>query len=230
MTKKELTMLDWTQIDTVLLDMDGTLLDLHFDTYFWLEHLPHRYAQIHGLQENAARSHLTQRITEEKGTLNWYCVDYWSRELGVDIAALKREISHKVAFRPQVQNFLQTLKAQQIRTVIVTNAHPKSLAIKMEKTALDQAVDALICSHDFNLPKEDTRFWSELHLVEPFNKERTLLIDDSEPVLQSAQRYGIRHLLTIYQPDSQTARSDATEFKGIDHFDEINPTQSKEDT
>ena len=40
-------MLDWQDIHTVLLDMDGTLLDLHFDNHFWLEHLPKRYAAIH---------------------------------------------------------------------------------------------------------------------------------------------------------------------------------------
>ncbi|HBT55971.1 MAG TPA: haloacid dehalogenase, partial [Pseudomonas sp.] len=33
-------MLNWNAIDTVLLDMDGTLLDLHFDNHFWLEHMP----------------------------------------------------------------------------------------------------------------------------------------------------------------------------------------------
>ena len=26
-------MINWQQIDTVFLDMDGTLLDLHFDNY-----------------------------------------------------------------------------------------------------------------------------------------------------------------------------------------------------
>src|SRR5688572_6670841 len=37
-----LPMIDWNAVDTVLLDMDGTLLDLHFDNYFWLTHLPKR--------------------------------------------------------------------------------------------------------------------------------------------------------------------------------------------
>ena len=33
-------MLNWSKIDTVLLDMDGTLLDLHYDSHFWLNVIP----------------------------------------------------------------------------------------------------------------------------------------------------------------------------------------------
>ena len=40
---------DWENIETVLLDMDGTLLDLHFDNHFWLQHVPVCYAEKHGL-------------------------------------------------------------------------------------------------------------------------------------------------------------------------------------
>lgn len=216
-------MLDWNAIDTVLLDLDGTLLDLHFDTYFWLEHLPVRYAEHHGLEPQQARLQLVERIIQEQGTLNWYCVDYWSQELGVDIAALKREIWHKVAFRPHVEDFLLSLRQQGKRVVIVTNAHQKSLAIKFEKTAIDQLVDRVICSHDYQIPKEEQGFWQRLHDDEPFDPERTLLIDDNLSVLRAAQAYGIRWLLTIFQPDSQKPRNLSNEFIGIDHFDEIKP-------
>lgn len=51
-------MLDWTAIDTVLLDMDGTLLDLHFDNFFWLEYLPLRYAEQHSLPLPVAKARL----------------------------------------------------------------------------------------------------------------------------------------------------------------------------
>ena len=33
---------DWSCIEVVCLDMDGTVLDLHFDNLFWLEVLPRR--------------------------------------------------------------------------------------------------------------------------------------------------------------------------------------------
>lgn len=216
-------MLDWNAIDTVLLDLDGTLLDLHFDTYFWLDHLPLRYAEHFDLPPEEARQKLVERIIQEQGTLNWYCVDYWSTELGVDIAALKREILHKVGFRPHVKDFLQALANSGKRVVIVTNAHHKSLQLKFEKTGIDQLVDRVICSHDFKLPKEQVQFWQRLHEVEPFDPLRTLLIDDNLSVLRSAKAYGIAHLLTVFQPDSQKPRTESEEFSGIDHFDEIHP-------
>lgn len=220
-----MTMLDWNAIDTVLLDLDGTLLDLHFDTYFWLEHLPVRYAEHHGLEIHDVREQLIKRIMKEQGTLNWYCVDFWSEEFAIDIAALKREISHKIAYRPQVKDFLQALRDHKKRVVIVTNAHQKSLAIKFEKTGINDLVDRVICSHDFQLPKEDGPFWDELQKVEPFDPSRTLFIDDNLQVLASAKQYGIEWLLTISQPDSQKPKNRHEEFVGVDDFAQISPNK-----
>ena len=221
--------LDWSNIDTVLLDMDGTLLDLHFDSYFWLEHLPARYADIHQMDAKAARDWLHTRIMREQGTLNWYCLDYWSRELNVDIVALKKEVADRIAFRPHVQDFLQKVREASLRAVIVTNAHRGSLALKLAKTDLADRVDAIVCSHDFGLPKEDLVFWKKLQEVEPFNPERTLLIDDSLSVLASAQAYGIRYLLAISQPDSQSPSRDIDTFGSLDHFNELEPRGLQDD-
>lgn len=213
--------MDWTNIDTVLLDMDGTLLDLHFDTYFWLEHLPVRYAQMHRMDQNEAQQWLHARIMQEQGTLNWYCLDYWSKELKVDIKALKREISERIAFRPHVHDFLLHLDALGIRRVIVTNAHQDSLALKLEQTGLDKLVDRIICSHDYQIPKEQQAFWHRLQEDEPFDPARTLLVDDSLPVLASAREYGIAWLLSILQPDSQQPEREITDFNAIGHFNEL---------
>ena len=84
------TLVDWSAIDTVLLDMDGTLLDLGFDNWFWQEHLPREFAAARGLGLAAARAELEPRFRALAGTMEWYCIDHWSRELCLDIAALKR--------------------------------------------------------------------------------------------------------------------------------------------
>jgi putative hydrolase of the HAD superfamily len=154
-------MLNWNQIDTVLLDMDGTLLDLHFDNHFWLEHVPLRYAEKHGLSREAAQDALTPRYSKVAGTMDWYCVDYWSRELELDIARLKEEVEHLIAVHPHVVDFLALVR-QSRRTVLVTNAHHKSLALKMRKTRLDGYFDAVICAHDIGVPKEHPEFWGKL--------------------------------------------------------------------
>jgi len=213
--------MDWQNIDTVLLDMDGTLLDLHFDTFFWLEHLPVRYAQLHSIDQTQAQQWLHERIRQEQGTLNWYCLDYWSSELNVNIAELKHEIRDRIAFRPHVHDFLAHLRSENKRVVIVTNAHRDSLNLKLEQTGLDGLVDRIICSHDYRTPKEEQGFWQQLQKDEPFDPVRTLLVDDSLAVLKSARLYGVGHLLSIYQPDSQQPKRDIDEFNAIEHFDEI---------
>ena len=215
--------INWNDIDTVLLDMDGTLLDLHFDNFFWLDHLPRRYAQHRQQSESVARKLLGERFASERGSLNWYCLDYWSEQLELDIATLKREVTHLIALRPHVAHFLQALKQSHRDCLLVTNAHRDSVAIKMEHIDLRPWLDEIIISHDFNAPKEDLLFWRRMHRKLGFNPERTLFIDDTELVLQAARDFGIRHLLTLLQPDSRAPHRDQLEFPAIHHFDEIMP-------
>ncbi len=213
-------MIDWSAIDTVLLDMDGTLLDLHYDNYFWMTHLPTRYAQLKQIPLAQAQQQLQQQIASIEGTLQWYCLDYWSRTLAVDIAALKAEIKHKIKQRPYATEFLQFLQAQQKHVVLITNAHPVGLELKFTETDISDYLDRTISSHQFQQPKENQAFWHALQKAMPFDPERCLFIDDNLSVLQSGQQYGIKHILGIHQPDSQIPRK-LDQVMAIDHFNEI---------
>ncbi len=214
---------DWSSIDTVLLDMDGTLLDLHYDNQFWLHHLPKRYAEKEGLSVEVARHSLLSRYATRLGQLEWYCVDFWSQETGLDVAALKEEIADLIAIQPYVIPFLQALQIRQKRIILVTNAHPKSLSLKMQRTQLACYFNQMVTAHDLGIPKEQETFWAKLQIVEPFNPQNTLLIEDSLPILYSAQQYGIAHLLAVQQPDRQQPPRMITEFKTIACFSEILP-------
>ena len=214
-------MFDWARIDTVLLDMDGTLLDLHFDNHFWLEYVPRRYAEQHGLTLEAATEELLHRYKKVEGTLNWYCVDYWSEELALDIPLLKTEVEHLIAVHPHVVDFLQRLKDKGKARVLVTNAHQKALQLKMGKTRLGEHLDQVISSHDIGLPKENPAFWGRLQQVVNYSPERTLFIDDSLPVLRSAHSFGIAHLLCMLQPDAKQPPRDITEFMALQHFEPL---------
>jgi len=216
-------MIDWKTIDTVLLDMDGTLLDLHFDNHFWQHHLPRRYAELRNLPHAEAQADLAERYRAKVGTLDWYCIDYWERELQLDIAALKAEVAHLIAVHPDVVEFLNALRAHGKQVLLVTNAHRKSLDLKMAHTGLAPHFDHLITSHDVGLPKEDPPFWPALRKLHPYNPDRTLFIDDSLPVLRSARASGIANLLAIYHPDSKQPQKDVEEFTAIRGFSEITP-------
>jgi HAD superfamily hydrolase (TIGR01509 family) len=192
----------WAQIDTVLLDMDGTLLDLKFDNFFWLELLPERYAETRGLSAADARHELKPRFDAAAGTLAWYCLDHWSRELGLDLVALKHCHKHRIGYLPMVPEFLAALRRRGKRQTLVTNAHPQTLAVKTAVTGLHALVDEIVCAHDLAAAKESRGFWSALKRLRPFDPRRTLLIDDSLAVLDTAQSYGIRHVVAIRRPDS----------------------------
>ncbi len=215
--------IDWQSVDTVLLDMDGTLLDLHFDNHFWLEHVPRRYAEAHDIPLAAARRELLSRYRDKEGTLEWYCLDHWSRELGLDIALLKQEVEHLIAVHPHVVEFLQAVRRHGKRLALVTNAHQKALRLKMERTRLAGYFDQVVCAHDLGLPKEDPRFWEALQGVFPFDSRRTLFVDDSVAVLRSAEDYGIRWLLAIRRPDSRGPQREGGRFEAIGNFRQVMP-------
>ncbi len=215
--------LPWAEIETVLLDMDGTLLDLHFDNHFWLTHVPRCYAEKHNLSHAEAHEHLMCRYTEVRGRLDWYCVDFWTRELSLDIEQLKHDIAEKISIRPDVLDFLGWLNENNKRVVLVTNAHPASLNLKMQKTSLHVHFDKIINAHDIGMAKENDGFWERLQTVEPYSRKDTMLIDDNLEVLDSAHEYGIQHCLGILQPDSQGSAISSNRYYVIDEFKTILP-------
>jgi putative hydrolase of the HAD superfamily len=214
---------NWDQIDTVLLDMDGTLLDLHFDNHFWLTYVPQQYAQLHNISLEQSQAELVDTFDAYRGRLEWYCLDFWSEQLKLDIAALKKDIEHLIAIRPGVEDFLEQLSASHKRAVLVTNAHQGSLSLKLANTNIDRYLDLVICSHDFGKPKEDRSFWQSLQTVESFDPARTLFIDDSESVLDSAHDYGIQHLRAIVKPDSKQPENFDRRYPAILDFSDLLP-------
>ena len=214
-------MIDWQNISSVFLDMDGTLLDLNFDNHFWLEFVPRRYAKRHGLTTEEAMARLVPLFKATEGRLEWYCLDYWSEQLELDIAGLKEEIAGLIAVLPHVTEFLEGVRNLGKRLVLVTNAHPKSLGLKMRRTSLNAFFDKIVSSHELGHPKEDPVFWERLGEIEPFVPTRTLLADDSLAVLRSARSFGIGHLVAIRGNVFGQPPRDIDEFPAIVDFREL---------
>ena len=61
---------------------------------------------------HAAYAEIARRFAERSGTLDWYCIEYWSRTLGVDIGALHREVRSHVAWLPGARDFLARMRAE----------------------------------------------------------------------------------------------------------------------
>lgn len=214
-------MINWNLCDTVLLDMDGTLLDLNFDNYFWCEFVPLQYAIKNKFSLAKAKQNLYPKFKQMEGQLEWYCLDYWSQVLELNIIALKAEIVELITLLPYVIQFLNTLKKAKKRVILVTNAHPDSLNLKMEKTCLQPFFDAMICSHHFGVAKENPAFWPILQQQQGFDKQRTLMIDDTLAVLDAAKAFGIAYLITISKPDSQKPVKTVENYRAIENFREL---------
>lgn len=214
-------MLNWNTLDTVLLDMDGTLLDLHFDNHFWLHYLPQRYAEHHGQSLAWAKAEIYPLMSARQGQLDWYCLDFWTRELGLPIVELKREIAHLISLRPDADRFLQALQNSGRQVILITNAHRDSLSLKMERIELKTYFQRLISSHDFGFPKEAQAFWHALQAEVPFDPARTLFIDDSLNILRAAREFGVAQLLAVRQPDSQGELRDTEEFDAVENYREL---------
>jgi 5'-nucleotidase len=212
---------EWAKIDSVLLDMDGTLLDLRFDNWFWLSVVPERYALANGLSLEQAQARLEPLFFKVAHTMPWYCIDHWSRELDLDIRALKHEAREHVRFLPGAEQFLRKLRSSGKRIVLVTNSHPVTLAIKDAQVALTRYFDACYSTHTFGVPKEDTQFWPRFVAAENFDATRTLFVDDSLPVLESAHDFGIAHLRAVRCPDSAQPPKATGRFIAVDSVLEL---------
>lgn len=214
-------MIDWEKIDTVLLDMDGTLLDLNFDNHFWKEFVPLKFAKKQGLSIEVAKQQLEPRFKSMEGKLEWYCLDYWSGVLELDIAGLKAEISGLISVLPHVTEFLEKIHQSPKKVYLVTNAHRDSLDLKMEKTCLQAFFDGIISSHDLGFPKEHADFWRLLQQQQGFEKQTTLMIDDSLAVLDSARQFGIAYLISVSRPDTRLPKKEITGYPAIEDFREL---------
>lgn len=211
-------MINWKNIDTVFLDMDGTILDLYFDNYFWQEYLPVHWGKLHGLDTETAKQQLLPRFKSKEGTLSWYCLDFWSDELNMNVFKLKADIEHLIKIRPSAMEFLVSIVDMGKKPVMVTNAHEDLITMKLEKTGIGKYFRAVVSSHRLGHPKETIEFWQKLNQGIKFEPGSSLLIDDNLSVLRAARNYGIINLFSIARPDSSAPVRDTEEFIAIHDF------------
>ena len=213
----------WSEIDTILLDMDGTLLDKYFDDHFWEEYVPKMYAEANAMSVPEARKSLLKKYQAVESTLEWCDLDYWSEQLGLDIPELKCKVDHLIQVHPYVIDFLKYVRSIGKTVHLVTNAHSKTLDIKLRKTAIGPHFDRLVCAEEIGFAKEEPQFWSRLEEMLLYEKARTLLADDTEKVLDSAAAYGMGYLLSIAKPSTRLAVRYSAKYPSVAFFNELLP-------
>jgi HAD superfamily hydrolase (TIGR01509 family) len=209
-------MQDWRRFDTILLDMDGTILDLAYDNYFWRELVPRCLARERRAELATIRAELFAHFARKQGSLDWYCLDYWSEALALDLRALKNASSHRVRFLPGATGFLGRLQATGKRVALVTNAHGHTLEVKKGVAGLARWIETFVSSHEFGAPKEAPAFWAGARERLGYDPATTLFIDDSRPVLDAAVAAGIAGVLAITRPDTRQPARDVPGHRSIE--------------
>ena len=208
-------------IEFILLDMDGTLLDKYFDDFFWEHLVPEKYADKHNITFGTAKEELMEKYKVHEGTLNWTDLDFWSKELHLDIPALKEQIRHLIEVHPHVIHFLKLMKNQKKKIFLLTNAHYKSIELKFSKTQIGKYFDSVLSSFDVGHPKESLIFWEKAGKRLGFDKDKSLFIDDTEEILHTADIYGIKYVIYKARSNSKTAPKASDTFLHIVDFDEL---------
>jgi GMP/IMP 5'-nucleotidase len=209
------------QCETLLLDMDGTILDLAFDNYVWKELVPERYARQQGIPLQLARDRLFAQYLAIQGDLEWYCLDHWSERLGFDVLELHRDVHDRIVYLPGARAFLERVREQGVPVYLVTNSHPDTLALKDDRAGFSAYFDGIYCSHTLGFAKEKQEFWQKLRDATQFDPASALFVDDTEPVLRSAEQYGIGTLLTIGRPDTTVPPRIDTEYVAVEGVAEL---------
>jgi putative hydrolase of the HAD superfamily len=204
-----------------MLDMDGTILDLAYDNYMWMTHVPGLLGEQNGMSLEEAQRYLLQKFGEAQGDLRWYCLDHWSEHLGLDVYQLHRDNHHLIEFLPGAREFLERMRDAHVRLLLVTNSHRNTLALKQEVTGLIEYFDGVHVSHDYGYAKERQEFWQALQKDADFDPATTMFVDDSHPVLKSAATYGVRHLVAISRPDTSRPARDSEDFVSVAGISEL---------
>jgi len=214
-------MINWDEIDTVLLDLDGTILDLNYDLHFWLEYLPLIYSNNNNISLQSAKEKIIPILKSQMGKLNWYCPDYWGNRFDLDIIKLKQNMSHMIQILPHAENFLKNSKTNNKKIFLATNAHRKTIRVKMDIVHLESYFDGIISSHDFGVAKQEQKFWTQLENEINLNKNRTIFFDDSLDVLESAKIFGIKHIIAISKPSTKLEPKNVNGFINIENFNNL---------
>ncbi|WP_032093221.1 GMP/IMP nucleotidase [Necropsobacter rosorum] len=197
--------INWSQIQTVILDLDGTLIDLYFDHHFWCDTVPQAYAAKHGLSPAQSRTLLQRHYAEMEQRLEWFSIDFWAQKLDLPLRELLRKQGALTKVRSDVHPFLQALKRMNKQLILLTDSHPFSLQVKLNHCDLAPHFDLCLSSHQFNAPKTQPLLWTNLQAAHYFDPHKTLFIDDTETVLDRAGDFGIAYTVGVENPDSSMA-------------------------
>ena len=181
----------------ILLDLDGVILNLDYDIKFWESWLPEHLASQSNQSLKEVKTKIQAEIDIQRGTLNFYDLNYWDDLLSVDCMEIIREQEEKCSYLEGSYEALQRLSAMQNPKHILTNGDPRAQEYKAETQNFLEFFDSIFYSMHTGYPKEEKEFWALARHNLNLDFEDAIFIDDDFKVVTAAIKVGIKKVIWI---------------------------------
>ena len=181
----------------ILSDLDGVILDLAYDIKFWELWLPEQVANQTNKSIEETKAEIKAEIDIQRGTLNFYDLNYWDDLLNVDCMQIFIEKKERCSYLEGSYEALQRLSTLKNPKYILTNGDPRIQDYKAETQNFLEFFDSIFYSMHVGYPKESKEFWALARHNLNLDFEDTIFIDDDFKVVTAAAKAGIKQVAWI---------------------------------
>ena len=181
----------------ILLDLDGVILNLDYDIKFWESWLPEHVASQSNQSLEKIKTKIQAEINTQRGTLNFYDLNYWDNLLSVDSLKILKEQEDKCSYLEGSFEALQRLSTLKNPMHILTNGDPRAQEYKAETQNFLEFFDSIFYSMHAGYPKEEKEFWALARHNLNLDFEDAIFIDDDFKITTAATKAGINQVIWI---------------------------------
>jgi putative hydrolase of the HAD superfamily len=200
----------------ILSDLDGVILDLSYDIKFWELWLPENVADQTNQSIEEAQAKIQAEIDAQRGTLNFYDLNYWDDLLNVDCMQIIKAKEEKCSYLEGSYEALQRLSILKNPKHILTNGDPRAQEYKAEIQDFLKFFDSIFYSMHAGYPKEQKEFWALARHNLNLDFEDAIFIDDDFKVVTAAVKAGIKQVFWITPGKNRILQN------GIETFPSLN--------
>jgi len=199
----------------ILLDLDGVILNLEYDIKFWESWLPDHVANQSNRNLEEIKAEIQAEIDIQRGTLNFYDLNYWDDLLNVDCMKIIKEQEEKCSYLEGSYEALQRLSTLKNPMYILTNGDPRAQEYKAETQNFLEFFDSIFYSMHAGYSKEEKEFWALARHNLNLDFEDAIFIDDDFKVITAAAKAGIKQVIWITPGKNRVLQNGVETFPSL---------------
>ena len=199
----------------ILLDLDGVILNLEYDVKFWQSWLPDHVANQSNRSLEEIKAEIQAEIDIQRGTLNFYDLNYWDNLLNVDCMNIIKEQEEKCSYLEGSYEALQRLSTLKNPMHILTNGDPRAQEYKAETQNFLEFFDSIFYSMHAGYSKEEKEFWALARHNLNLDFEDAIFIDDDFKVITAAAKAGIKQVIWITPGKNRVLQNGVETFPSL---------------